>query len=269
MQTVVLWTMLPNLAFSFPAPETRPAAATAPAATGFLYKTLTFNNETYAYCLYVPPEYTSEKPWPVILSLHGSGERGDDGFLQTDIGIARAIRRNRRLIPALVVMPQCRPDQAWTGEMARVALRCVEATSAEYHLDATRVYLSGLSLGGHGTWVLGAEFAHRFAALVPVSGFAELGQSTGRAEKLAPHLTNIPIWCFHGEADTNVPVDKSREMVAAIRRAGGNIQYTEYKGAGHNVWDRAYDDPELWKWLFAQRRTQPRTSTPATSRPTP
>lgn len=232
-----------------------PPATTQPATTaGFLFKETTLGEETYAYSVYVPPEYTPERSWPVILALHGSGERGKDGLLQTEVGIGRAIRRHREHFPAIVVMPQCRPGAAWTEQMAALALHCVQITSREYRLDADRVYVTGLSLGGHGTWLLGARYASEFAALVPICGFAELGRETGLPEKLAPHLKDVPIWCFHGDADTHVPVEQSRRIVAAVREAGGDIQYTEYAGGGHNVWDRAYDDAALWKWLFSQKR---------------
>lgn len=234
-------------------PQERPEAA-AEVATGFLFKTITVGEEEYAYSVYVPPEYTAEKRWPLILFLHGSGERGTDGLQQTEIGIGRAIRRRRAWIPAIVVMPQCRPGAAWTGKMAEMALRCVEQTSREYAIDPERLYLTGLSLGGHGTWLIGAQYAHQFAALVPICGFIELGPSSGAVKEIAPHLTDIPIWCFHGGADTNVPPEKSREVVAAVRAAGGEVKYTEYPGVAHNSWDRAYDERALWEWLFAQRR---------------
>lgn len=246
--------------------QTAPPAAeqtATPVATGFLFKTVTIEQERYDYCVYVPPEYTRTRPWPVILFLHGSGERGRDGFLQTEVGIARAIRRHRGSVPAIVVMPQCRPEQMWNGPMLQVALRCVEQTAREYHLDPDRIYLTGLSMGGQGTWLLGAEYAERFAALVPICPFVELGPPTGLLEKIAPRLTGVPIWCFHGDADPNVPVARTRELVATIRKLGGNIRYTEVPGGGHNVWDQAYDDPELWKWLFAQKRTPQKREAPA------
>jgi predicted peptidase len=154
-------------------------------------------------------------------------------------------------------MPQCRPKEAWVGAMARMALHCLEVTAQEYRVDPQRVYLTGLSLGGQGTWIIGAEFADKFAALVPICGFAEYQESTGLAAKLAGKLTKMPIWVFHGDADPAVPVAKSREMVEEIRKAGGEVKYTEYPGEGHNVWDKAYDDHALWEWLFAQRRANP------------
>ncbi len=247
--------MLPTLTLNISTPQTPPAdAPTSRPATGFLYKTLTMDGQTYAYCVFVPPDYDPQQPWPVVLFLHGSGERGDDGFLQTDVGLGRALRRNHRRVPAIVVMPQCRPGQLWVGPMAVLALRCLEATSHEYHLDPRRICLTGLSMGGQGAWLLAAELPERFAAVAPVCGFAELGPSTGMAERLAPRLTKVPIRCYHGALDKNVPVEKSREMVAAIRQAGGNVAYTEFPDGAHDIWDRVYEDPQFWRWLLEQRR---------------
>lgn len=250
------WPILACLAALTPgAGDPPPASAPTSAASGFIYKTIAFNDVTCAYCVYVPPDYTPDRAWPVILFLHGSGERGDDGFLQTDVGLGRALRRNYRAIPAIVVMPQCRPGETWAGEMGTLALRCVEAISHEYHLDAQRLYLTGLSLGGHGAWHLAARVPDRFAALIVICGFADLSDSDTEARQLAPQLKDIPILCFHGAQDANVPVQKTRAMVAAIRAAGGHIEYTEYKDGTHFIWDRVYENREVWKWLFEQRRT--------------
>lgn len=225
--------------------QTTPDAA-GDAARGFLYKELKLDGTTYAYCLYVPPDYRPDEAFPLILFLHGSGERGGDGFLQTEVGLPAAIRRGGLRPRALIVIPQCRAGQTWSGDMARMALRCVEQTAREYKVDPERLYLTGLSLGGAGTWLIGAALADRFAALVPVCGFG----STADAEKLA----RVPIWIFHGARDDAVPVERSREMVEAIRRAGGDVRYTEYPDLKHNCWDAAYRDPQLWRWLFQQRR---------------
>jgi len=253
MTFLVPWiAAMPTLILTLPQPTT-PAASQQP-ARGFLYKTLTLDDETYAYCVYVPPDYSTEQRWPLILALCGSGERGTDGFLQTDVGIGRAIRRRHQDIPAIVVMPQCRPETSWTGSMARLALRCVEVASQEYRIDPDRLYLTGLSLGGQGAWLIGAEAADHFAAIVPICGFVEWNEQSGLMERIAPILKNVPIWCFHGEKDDAVPVERSRDMVAALRRVGGKVKYTEYAGGGHAIWDRVYGDPELWKWLFAQKR---------------
>jgi predicted peptidase len=246
--------VMAGLSLSLQEPQSQPVEATPAPATGFLYKTVEFENETYAYCVYVPPEYTPQKAWPAILFLHGSGQRGRDGIKQTDVGIGQAIRRHREWIPGLVVMPQCRPAAGWMGGMAELALRCVEQTSREYHLDPERVYLVGLSLGGAGVWHIGARLPGRFAALVPICGFGN--------EEDASRLVGVPIWCFHGSADKRVPVERSREMVAAIQEAGGNVTYTEYEGGSHNVWDRTFANPKLWQWLFAQRRERARDAAP-------
>ncbi len=237
-------------------PETRPDTRPVP-ATGFLFKTLELEGETYAYSVYVPPEYTADRAWPVILFLHGAGERGRDGLLQTDTGIGRAIRRHREWIPAVVVMPQCREHEAWTGRMATLALRCLEQTSREYRLDATRMYLTGLSLGGHGTWHLAASLPGRFAAIVPICGFAEWQTSTGAARELAPRLKGTPIWTFHGVKDEAVAVEKTREIVAALRDIDAPVEYTEDPEGTHNVWDQAYGNAALWKWMFEQRLARP------------
>ena len=238
-------------------PQSAPSGANAVAprvAAGFLFKEITFDQQTHAYCVYVPPEYAAEREWPVILFLHGSGERGRDGFLHTDLGLPRSIRRNRARCPAIVVMPQCPPGATWSGDTVRMALACLQQTSREYRLDPQRIYLTGLSLGGAGTWLIGAALPERFAALAPVCGFGD--------PRDAAKLAGVPIWCFHGSADKNVPVERAREMVSAIRAAGGNIQYTEYDGAGHDVWTRTYDDPAFWRWLLAQRRAPEPKSNP-------
>lgn len=245
--------------------ETQPAPVGARPETGFLYKTITVDGRSYAYCVYVPPEYTADRPWPVILFLHGSGERGADGFRQTDVGIARAIRRHRRLCPAIVVMPQCHPGKWWEGDMLDLALRCVEDASAQYHCDPDRVYLTGLSMGGAGAWQLGSRMPDAFAALAPICGFYERPDRVppqAGVDALASRLTGLPIWCFHGALDTNVPVQRSRELVAAVRRAGGKVTYTEIPEGRHHVWDRVYDNPELWRWLFAQQRSPHAEQTP-------
>lgn len=242
---------------SAPTPESQPARQEPPPATGFLYKTVEFEGRNYAYCVYVPPEYTPEQAWPVILFLHGSRAVGDDGFLQTDHGIAWTIRRKRKLCPAIVVMPQSRPGKWWADEMLEMALRCVEDTSGEYRCDPERVYLTGLSMGGAGTWLLGSRMPNAFAALVPISGFykrPDVAPRPGEVAAAAAKLARLPIWCFHGAADTNVPVQRSRELVAAVRAAGGEVKYTELAEAKHDVWKRAYDNPAVWRWLLAQRR---------------
>jgi predicted peptidase len=252
-----------------PAPPRQERPRPAAVETGFLFKTLVEDGRRHDYCVYVPPEYEPSRAWPVILFLHGSGERGEDGLLQTDVGLPAAIRKNRRRYPAVVVMPQCRGGDVWWSEaMMTLALRCVEETSDAYHLDQNRIYVTGLSLGGAGAWHLGAKYARHVAAIVPVCGFADLGDgSPGVAQRLAVQLRGVPIWCFHGALDEHVPVQKSREMVAALRAAGATVQYTEIPDGGHFIWDQAYGDDRMVSWMLAQRRAGGAPENP--SRPEP
>lgn len=241
------------------APAPAGAATTQATAHGFLYRTLKLGTESYAYSIWVPPEYNEATAWPVILFLHGSGERGSDGLLQTEVGIGTAIRRNRGLAQAIVVMPQCRREKMWTGDMAEMALKCIEQTSREYNLDADRIYLTGLSLGGHGAWTIASKLSHRLAAVAPVCGFWTVPQAPLNPVQFKDEITKLaklPIWAFHGKLDKAVPVERTRELVDAVRQAGGNIQYTEYADGEHGIWDRVYENPDFWKWLLAQRRVE-------------
>lgn len=226
-------------------------------ARGFLYKTIEFEGATYSYSVYVPPNYAHDQAWPVVLFLHGSGERGSDGFRQTMVGLPAAIRRNYTLCPAIVVMPQCPRDEVWTGPMALMAAKTLEQTSTEYRIDRDRVYISGLSLGGAGTWYLAAKFPNHFAAAGVVCGFGDASW--------AANVKDMPIWCVHGLRDDVLPVEKGREMVQAVRAAGGSVHYVEIPDGNHNVWDATYNDPAFWNWLLAQRRGTP--ATPPTSAP--
>ncbi len=231
-------------------------AVTTP-AVGFIFKTIEFEGRSYPYTVYVPPEYTAEKAWPLILFLHGSGERGSDGLVQTEVGIARAIRRDRRLCPAIVVMPQAPANGWWAGKMLEMAVGCLEETSKEYRCDPERLYLTGLSMGGGGTWALAATMPNAFAAIVPVCGFVgdfRAGPDEDAIKKVAEIVAPLPIWCFHGAKDPAVPVEQSRLMVKAVEAAGGTIKYTEYPEGTHNVWDNAYSNPQLWKWMLSKKR---------------
>jgi predicted peptidase len=227
---------------------TTPGEAAMPVPTGFLNKTLQFEGKAHPYVVYVPVNYTSEHEWPVILFLHGAGERGEDGLKQTQVGLGAAVRMNLERFPALVVMPQCLTGERWQGNMADLALRTLDQTMSEYRCDPDRQYLTGLSMGGFGSFVIASQYPDRFAAVAPICG-------GGNPEEMAPRLQRVRLWVFHGANDEVVPPGRSREMVEAIRKAGGeHLRYTEYPGVGHNSWDRAYGDPEFAQWLLAQRR---------------
>ena len=227
--------------------EKEPAMKVETIPTGFVNKTVFVKGKERRYVVYVPHDYAPEKKWPLILSLHGAGERGDDGLLQTEVGIGRAIRLHADRFPCLVVMPQC-PKGVWWDKVIEDFETALAQTEKEYTIDASRVYLTGLSMGGFGTWTYGAAHPERFAALAPICG----GGKPADADALA----RIPIWAFHGADDNTVSPSKSREMVEAVKKAGGDIKYTEFPKTGHNSWDAAYDDPATMKWLLKQRKAK-------------
>lgn len=219
--------------------------------TGFLSFATTTDGETRKSVVYVPDGYTNDREWPLIVFLHGMGERGNDGWKQAEVGIGRAIRLNPDRFPALVLMPQCSPDTVWSSkENANGAPSwkyiddAIAYVRDRYNVDEDRMTLTGLSMGGYGTFAYGAMRADQFAAFMPVCG----GGNAADAQQLARR----PMWAFHGLDDTVVVPDKSREMIVAIRNAGGEARLTEYEGVGHNSWDKAYGDAEAIAWLLAQ-----------------
>src|SRR5919204_179406 len=151
--------------------------------TGFLDRTVTVNGVRYRYQVYVPVDYTPQQTHPVLLFLHGAGERGDDGLLQTQVGLGAAIRQARARFPFLVVFPQARRETWWVGDMAAQALQALEQTITEFHGDPQRLYLSGVSMGGYGTWYVAARAGGRFAAIVPVCGWVTLPRADLPAER--------------------------------------------------------------------------------------
>ena len=186
--------------------------------------------------------------WPVILFLHGAGERGTDGLRQTTVGIGPALTRFPWRYQAIVVMPQCPPGVQWSPPELEGALSALDAVVESARVDEHRVYLSGVSMGGFGAFALAARYPSRFAAIVPICGW-------GDPVTMARPLARMPMWVFHGADDEIVPVTHSREMVAAIRAAGNAaLRYTEYRGVAHESWDMAYAEPELPGWLLRQRR---------------
>ena len=217
--------------------------------TGFIDKTLTVEGKSYPYVVYVPRGYTADRKWPVVLFLHGAGERGEDGLKQTQVGLGGAIRVFPERFPAIVVMPQCPTGKRFTEAVADAVIRQLDRAMREYSIDPDRQYLTGLSMGGYGTWAIAAQHPDRFAALAPVCG-------GGDPAMMAPKLKHLPIWVFHGDQDQAVPVSRSRDMVEALKAAGSTtVRYTEYPGVGHNSWDAAYSDRALAEWLFQQKRS--------------
>lgn len=194
------------------------------------------------YLLYLPRDYDKEKSWPLMLFLHGAGERGDDLELVKKHGPPKLIAAGKDF-PFIVVSPQC-PKGRWWEPMELVAL--LDEISGKYKVDPDRIYVTGLSMGGFGSWRLAAYAPERLAAIAPICG----GGETYWTKEFA----HLPVWAFHGAKDTGVPLERSQAMVDALKRSGGEPKFTIYPDAGHDSWSAAYDDPELYKWLLAQKR---------------
>ena len=231
---------------------------------GFVTRTIEIESQIYQYQVFVPEQWTPTRRWPVVLFLHGAGERGSDGVKQTEVGLGPAIRLNPASLPALVVMPQCRRGVWWNDPaMESLALSTLEETIREYNGDPSRIYLTGLSMGGYGTFYLGAKYPDRFAALAPICGGVvppnRLRQAGGTDHseayaEAARRIGNTPTWIFHGASDPVVPVSESQQMVKALEEQGISVKYTEYPGVGHNSWDAAYSESGFFTWLLSQRR---------------
>jgi predicted peptidase len=251
-----------------------PAVQAKKYETGFLDRTVTVKGVTYKYQVFVPENWTPHDRWPVILFLHGAGERGDDGLIQTDVGIGTAIRTNRNVIPAVVVMPQCEKNVWWTeAPMDDLAIASLDAASKEFHGDAHRTYVTGLSMGGYGSWHLAEKYPGRFAALIVICGGIvppplALKSTPGLSEVSPPDqpksytdaatkVGKVPVWIFHGADDDVVPVTESQRMYAALKQTGDEVHYTEFPGVKHPSWDKAYDEPKLFPWLFSKSLAAP------------
>ncbi len=231
--------------------------------TGFLNRSVSSGGTNHLYQVFVPRDYDPAVQWPVILFLHGSGERGHDGSRPTQEGFGETLRWNPERWPALVVFPQAPHEASWVGAAGETAMAALEATVAAFSTDPDRLYLTGLSLGGQGTWHLAHEHPGRFAALVPVCGFIDgNGRYPGVMPSseadpygvLAAELAGTPIWIFHGADDPVVPVEGARKMAAALKQAGAQVRFSELPGVGHNAWDPAYSQEELATWIFSQKR---------------
>lgn len=232
--------------------------------TGFVDRSITHAGVDYPYQVYLPADYAARDAWPVILFLHGAGERGADGLAQTEVGLGSALRRDPSMYPAIVVFPQAPEGGWWPVEPAEAAVAALDEVLADFGTDADRVYLTGLSMGGNGSWYVAYEYAEKFAAVVPICGWIarpeeapdwiEAADGTAAIARVAERLRDMPIWAFHGETDGVVPVAGSRLIVDALRELGSDVRYTELPGTGHNVWDPAYRSPGLAAWLLEQTR---------------
>lgn len=204
--------------------------------------------DTTPYRLFIPPNYAAKRSYPLVLWLHGAGGRGNDNEKQIAGGNSAGATvwtspANQARHPAFVLAPQCPEGEMWTSRL-RDLVDLVKEVQRTYNIDSRRLYVAGQSLGGYGTWALITAYPDMFAAAVPICG----GGDETKAKVIA-----TPVWAFHGELDRVVSVERSRTMVTAVRRAGGRAQLTEYKGADHVIWNRAFAEPKLLPWVFAQK----------------
>jgi predicted peptidase len=197
-----------------------------------------------AYWVYLPDEYgsTPSKPWPLLLFLHGAGDRGDDLERVKHNGPPALIDEGRQF-PMIVISPQCPAGGGW---QAQALLALVEHIAHKFRVDPDRVYVTGFSMGGYGTWELAAADPGRFAAIVPVAGGGD-ASNAGR-------LKDMPIWAFHGALDDSVPLSSEQAMVDAVRAEGGNVKFTIFPDKGHGICNDVYQNPEVYDWLLLHKR---------------
>jgi predicted peptidase len=194
------------------------------------------------YLLSLPADYgKSRKAWPLVLFLHGAGESGSDLAKVKAHGPPKLVE-TKGPFPFILVSPQS-PGRGWNPDTLNALL---DTLFKQYRVDKARVYLTGLSMGGYGTWSLAAAHPEKFAAIAPICG--------GGNPADAPKLAKLPIWVFHGAKDPTVPIKRSEEMVEAIKGAGGNPKFTVYPDAGHDSWTATYDNPEFYTWLLGHKR---------------
>ena len=211
------------------------------------------------YVVFVPPDYKGDKAYPLILFLHGLGESGTEGVNQTKVGLGPAIKKMKKPFPFFAVFTQSQ-KRTWSANSddGKRAVAILDEVQKNYKIDSKRIYLTGLSMGGFGTWSLAAKYPERWAAIAPICGglFFSKDQNIDKSDKIkkiAEKIKDIPCWCFHGGADKVVLPQRSREIIAALKDAGGQPIYDEYEGVGHNSWDRAYGTAKLYDWLLKQK----------------
>jgi predicted peptidase len=196
------------------------------------------------YLLYLPPDYQTKEKVPLLVFLHGAGERGDDLALVKRHGPPKLIEEGKTF-PFIIVSPQCAKGQWWTSKQAELTA-LIDDIMSKYKVDPERVYLTGLSMGGFGTWTLAAYTPDRFAAIIPICG--------GGEPIAARVLKNTPVWAFHGAKDPLVPVGRSKEMVDALLKLKDEAKLTIYPEALHDSWTATYANPEIYEWLLAHKR---------------
>lgn len=206
------------------------------------------------YLLYLPNDYspTSKKRWPLMLFLHGAGERGTNLTKVAAHGPPKLVAQGKKDLPFIIVSPQCPAGDRWKPEVLTALL---DDIVAKYRADTNRVYLTGLSMGGYGTWALAAEHPERFAAIAPICGGGDTIPILLAGTKKKAALKSLGVWAFHGAKDPVVKLEESEKMVNAFKQIGSpDVRLTVYPDAGHDSWTETYDDPRLYEWLLGHRR---------------
>ncbi len=258
MHVPLLFTLIASFV-SLASAQTRvaPPAVTPAAPSGNLPRTyIDAQGGKHPFFVFVPKKLPAEGRPPVMLFLHGSGERGDNNVDQLMAGMGPAIWKRKVTFPFIVVMSQCRTGADWLAEHddAKWALAMLKQIQAEFNTDPDRVVLTGLSMGGNGTWSIAAADPVAWSAIVPMCSRPAATNARAFAD------ARLPIWNFCGDQDRPETVEANRVMAAALKEAGANARYTEYPGIGHNCWDNAYGTDELYTWMFAQTKSANRAA---------
>jgi len=234
---------------------TKPAASSSPPPAQ-MAEHFQFNRTEKTkvnYLLFLPRGYEAkaEKRWPMILFLHGSGERGTNVWKVAVHGPPKNVT-GQPDFPFIIVSPQCPEHQTWSKD---VLLALLDEVMAKYAVDSKRVYLTGLSMGGYGTWDLGLTHPEKFAAIVPICGGGQLISVILSSREQGPALKSLGVWAFHGGKDPVVPLEESQRMVDALKKVGAkDARLTVYPDAGHDSWTESYRNPQLYEWLLQHER---------------
>ena len=258
----IAWAMAPYAAYAARRKPT-PVPPAPLQETGFLNRKVQVNGATYRFQVYLPEEWRRDdhKQWPVILFLHGRGERGSEGMWQTQIGLPLAVRDHPERWPFVIVMPQCPQTNYWTdAETLAMAMAALDQETAEFHCDPERTYLTGLSLGGYGAWELGRRYPKRWAAVAIAASGVFWTYAPERWQDMATlpavyarALVHTPVWMFHGSEDNVIAPRQSELMFEAFKVAGGRARLWIYQGMRHDCWSRAFNEPDLPRWLLMHR----------------
>lgn len=231
--------------------------------TGFLNRRIQIHGVNYRFQVYLPEEYrrNDHRQWPIVLFLHGRGERGEEGMWQTQIGLPLEVRDHPERWPFLIVMPQCQYPAFWTDPpMLDMAMAALDQEINEFHADPARTYLTGISMGGYGAWELARNYPHRWAAIMIASGGPFWSYAPERwhdaatlPAEYARAVGRTPVWLFHGSEDNVVPERESELMFNALKAESGHVRLWVYQGLHHDSWARAFNEPELPRWLLDHR----------------